>query len=329
MKQPSQKEQEDIENKIIDLIGEGAGERLIIFKPKENLESVDLVVKKRGEYKKKETEDIFLKINSLVSPGDKDDFIFDVFQDKFEPSKNLYLMFVCFNEVDRNASNIWVIPSIAFRDIADSIKSSDGKTIFKFETKISLDNKDKYTKFLINTEDVGKLLLEIVESNGKYQFSESGFRENRIVNLEILKKVVIEARENTYALDSKSSDNPRILGSIQLEYQKTDYYYQFIYFRGKTHFSGQEIVYQNNRPIWTVNYFGSAISGEAEEFLKKFLLEFSGQCRFGENYETEKRSYKYQNIGHGSIEEFFGVEKMFFNNEEIFKTTYCGGIVSR
>ena len=42
--------EENIENLIIDLITESSENRLIAFKPKEDTKSMDLVIKKRGEY---------------------------------------------------------------------------------------------------------------------------------------------------------------------------------------------------------------------------------------------------------------------------------------
>ena len=58
--------QEEIENKIIDLISLGSGGRLVVFKPEKS--NKDLVVEEKSDYKKKV---IFLKVYGKELPAEQ------------------------------------------------------------------------------------------------------------------------------------------------------------------------------------------------------------------------------------------------------------------
>lgn len=317
---------EEIENKIIDQITLGSGSRLIAFKPEKNLMGADLAVERRGGYKEK---GIFFKILGFVGPAETDDFVKDFLQDDFKTDKNFYLLFVYFDEVKQKINNyIWLIPSLQFRDIAESVKSPEGKIFLRFQAPLDIKSKNKYSKFLINIKELGKLVLSAIES-GKLDFEDVFFQENKIINLERLKEFIAEARRNTYASDATSTDNPRLLGSVQLEFQKGDYFYRDIYFSGDQKFVGQEIVYQNSKPVWAMNYIGDAIGKTEISFLKESLFELSGKCRFGQVSEFEKRELKYKDEGQGTLEDFSGHEEIFLEQKSIYKLDYQGGLISK
>ena len=151
--------EENIENRVIDLITEGSEDRLIVFKPKEDTEVIDLVVKKRGEYKKRE---ISFQINIFIGPGGMDRITKDISRENFAPDKSFYLMFVYFDIVKQDVNNIWIIPSAAFLEVSESRKSEDNKPILRFETTTVPEKQDKYAKFLIDKKELGNFLLEII-----------------------------------------------------------------------------------------------------------------------------------------------------------------------
>lgn len=178
--------EENIKNRIIDLITEGSEDRLIVFKPKENTGAVDLIVKKRGEYKpsiapkrqktsfktgrvfsalpKDKSKELSFQINIFIGPGKTNNIIKDILQESFIPSKDFYLMFIYFDEVKQDVSNIWFISSFVFSEIAERQKLKDNKTMLKFETAVDPKEKDKYTKFLISQKELGNSLLETIET---------------------------------------------------------------------------------------------------------------------------------------------------------------------
>ena len=90
--------QEKVENRIIDLINEGAGGRLIIFKPQDS--DKDLAVEKRSDYKK---NPVYLKIFPQKKPLGNANFV---------PAENFYFLFADFDFVAQDVEDeIWLVPS--------------------------------------------------------------------------------------------------------------------------------------------------------------------------------------------------------------------------
>jgi len=110
--------QEEIEDKIIDLIALGAFGRLIVFKS--DNPNRDLVVERKGDYK---TKTIFLNIYGREFLGEQGlpDEINDLAAAKnLEPAGNFYLIFVKFDMVKREiAENFLVVPSMDMQNTLD------------------------------------------------------------------------------------------------------------------------------------------------------------------------------------------------------------------
>ncbi|MDP2741655.1 MAG: DUF5680 domain-containing protein [bacterium] len=315
--------EEDVKNKIIDLITSGSGNRLISFKPERDLRGADLIVKKRGGYEKNEAS---FKINSYIGPVENNNLIKDVLQNDFKPDKGFYLIFDYFNEVKREINDyIWVIPSLEFRDIAEQF-IVNGKNVLRFESSLDIENKNRYSKFLVNKKELGKLLIKLFKFGGELDFKDIDLEE-KLINLERLKEFIIEARKDSLFGGSIPADNPRLIGSSQIEFQKGDFFYQNIFFKRQKGIIGQEIVYQNNRPAWGMNYFGSFIQKEVFDFLETSLLKLLKDCRFGQACELERKEFKYKDEGEGKLEKFFGKEQIFLKGKTIYELNYRGGLI--
>jgi len=341
--------EENIKNRVIDLIGEGSENRLIAFKPDDKSGVVSLIVKKRGEYKppvaqkrlgasfetkrtfsappEDKSQELSFQVHIFIGPSNPDNIVKDIARENIIVDKNFYLMFIYFDEVRQYVSNIWIIPSLMFLEIAESQKLENNKTILKFKITTDEENKNKYAKFLIDQKELGNFFLEIINSKSNIDFDKKIFKDNKDADLKQLEKFISEARENTYAADLKSIENPRLFGSLQSEYQKEYYSYQDIYFTGSKIFVGQEVVYYDNRPIWAMNYLGTVIEKETLAFLKESLLKLSQECRMGKICEFEKKEFKYQDNGQGNLEYFSGKEQIFKKNKDIYSLTYQGGLI--
>mgnify|MGYP001564112027 CR=1 FL=1 len=320
---------EQIEDKVIDCINSAVAGRLIIFKPEKSNLGADLAVERRGKYKEKE---IYFQINDLIVPAENKNFVKDFQQKNFKADKSFYLLFAYFDEIKQEINDyIWLIPSLEFRDIAEVVKMPDNEKLLRFESSADIKLKNKYSKFLIKKQDLGKTILGAMEKGGKFVFKEGPgghpFSEKDIVNLENLKEFLSEARANTYAANATSADNPRLLASIQLEFQKGDYYYRDIFFSGDKKYIGQEIIYFGLKPVWGMNYIGSSLGKREISFLKESLLKLSEKCRMGGVCEYEKREFKYHDQGQGNLEEFSGKEEIFSEGKNIYKLNYNGGII--
>ncbi len=315
-----------IKNKVIEWITKKAEGRVTIFKPKAGMKGVDFIVKKRGEYKGK---GVYVQVKACRSLHNDKIFIKDIQQKDFEPREDFYLIFTYFDLAEQDLSDyVWLVPSLEFRDLAEIITSESGEALLRFEAPISPRKRSKYTKFLINKKDLAQVLVKIATSE-KFEFSEIGPQEIRIINLKELKKFIVEARRNTYAGEGKRVDNPRLVGSIQMEYQKRDYLYRDIYFSGEKNFIGQEVIYQNNNPVWSMVYFGSTEPKEVSDFLKKSLSFLAEECRFGEKCEFEKTPFRYEDKGEGALKRFNGEEKIFIKGKNVYELSYQGGLISK
>ncbi len=318
---------EKIKNKVVGWITKKAGGNVTVFKPKPDkldIKGTDFIVKKRGEYKGRA---VHIQVKGCTSLYENKIFIKDIQQDSFEPREDFYLIFAYFDLAEQDLSDyIWLVPSLEFRDIAEPVTSESGEPLLRFEAPISLRKRNKYTKFLTNKKDLAQVLVEIATSE-KFEFPEIGPQEIQIINLKELKKFISEARRNTYAGEGKMVDSPRLGGSAQMEYQKGGYLYRDIYFSGEKNFIGQEVVYQNNSPVWSMVYCGSAEPKEVSDFLKKSLSSLSEKCRFGEKCEFEKTPFRYEDKGEGTLGQFNGEEKIFIKEKNVYKLRYQGGLI--
>jgi len=316
---------EAIEDKIIDSINAGIAGRLVIFKPEKKGQEDYLAIERRGEYKE---EKIYLQVNSLIIPAKSISFIKDFSLENFKADKNLYLVFAYFNEITQKLEEyVWVIPSLQFRDIAEVISQSDEKKVLRFESSSDFKNKNKYSKFLINIKDLGDVILSALREKKQISFKAVDFEGKSAVNLESLREFLCNARANTYAADSTGVENPRLLESTQREFQKASYFYRDVRFIGDKKVFGQEIIYQDSKPIWGMNYIGSKIGKLEEIFLKEALFKLSDKCRLGQEHNYEKREYKYQDKGQGNLEEFSGKEEVLLNSKSVYSLNYNGGLI--
>ncbi len=147
-----------------------------------------------------------------------------------------------------------------------------------------------------------------------------------------LKEFLVEAKKNTYASDSPNIvAKPYLESSKQFQFSNGKYLYQDIYF-GTEKFSGMEIVYDENVPIWTMVYSGGVDYPmdlkEVYSFLKRALRNISfdfparGPRIFREGHLTYENNYE------GSIERFHGEEYILLNETEVYRLSYYGGIVN-
>lgn len=319
----------EIENSVIDCINFGVAGRLIIFKPEKSIFEADLAIGIRSKYKE---EEIYFQINSIVGYIKDGIFIKDILQKNLKTSKNFYLIFLQYDEIRQKISDyIWLLPSAQFKDMAKVVKIKTNnlpeENFLRFEAPLDIKKKNQYSKFLIKNQELGKTILSALEKGGRFIFKEINFEESQQINLENLKDFLCDARANTYASNNPGIDNPRLLESKQLEFQKGEYFYRDIYFIGKKNLVGQEIIYYNSKPIWGMNYVGNDIGKLETKFLKESLLKLVDKCRTGESCEYQKREFKYKDQGQGNIEKFFGTEEIFLNNKNVYKLNYEGRLL--
>jgi hypothetical protein len=326
MKPQEHKIQEEIEAKIIDWITMNVSGRLVVTKSDKNSFGADLIVNKKGDYK---GEGLFLKVQSQIGPDGAQKISKDFLIEEFKIVKNLYLLFVYFDTVrQRVLDYVWIIPSSEFKDIADVTTSIEGKKIFRFEVPLDIQQKNKYSGFLVYTKDLGKVAFDIINTGKPFVSRGVIFKEEKGVNKEELLEFLKEARLNTFASNNAPVDNPRLLGSKEFSFQKGELFYRDIFFNGNKKFIGQEVVYIGQTPVFGMSYLGSQIEKLQEAFLKESLFRLAQKCRLWQNSEFERREYRYENFGQGDVNEFFGQEKISVSSKPVYKLEYRGGFIS-
>ena len=120
-------------------------------------------------------------------------------------------------------------------------------------------------------------------------------------------------------------------GAKVLSYQEGDYKYVDTYF-GFDPFIGEEIVFYQGKFIWGMNYYGGIVSekvsaNEMIVFLKKAMSLVKADRPFRGPSNFNEGDWKYTDESQGTIENFKGKEKIYYQEELVYELTYHGGLI--
>lgn len=148
-------------------------------------------------------------------------------------------------------------------------------------------------------------------------------------------KFLVEAKLNTYAAQGDdASVTPLLPGSRQLEYGDGPLFYRDVYF-GVAYFVGQETVYNDERPCWSMSYAGGVeknITTNDEMrntyiFLRTALRQVSTAHVFRGPSEFKDNGFEYKNVFEGDFNSFHGTEVITRNSQVVYTLYYGGGTV--
>ena len=144
-----------------------------------------------------------------------------------------------------------------------------------------------------------------------------------------LRTFLVTAKRNTYAAQNGKVPSSR-KSSKDLAFVENDYYYLDSYF-GEKKFSGEEIVYYKDQPVWSMNYYGKMIKEDILEgfieTLREALQKVSEEKPFRGPEEYIRGKYKYRCSNKGNIDFFNGMESIFYENEEVYRLYFHGGSI--
>ena len=131
-----------------------------------------------------------------------------------------------------------------------------------------------------------------------------------------LEEFLVKAKQNTYANAGEGGENTLVDGSKELLYEERDFKYRDRYFGSKT-FAGEEVIWQNNEALWSMNYYGGLTSNikptkEVYEFLKKAMKLVTTDKPYRGPDEFIEGNFKYANDVKGNVDSFKGQEKIYF-----------------
>ena len=135
-----------------------------------------------------------------------------------------------------------------------------------------------------------------------------------------------EAKQNTYAAHGKEVDSCR-LQSHDLAYESGKYRYYDSYFGGQQ-FSGEEVIWHEEVPIWAMNYCGRVISMNfSGDFLKEalFHVPVDKPYRGPEIYQSGE--YTYHCKVEGEFVWYQGYEDIFYGDEKVYECFFHGGSI--
>lgn len=152
-----------------------------------------------------------------------------------------------------------------------------------------------------------------------------------MINGQQLKIFLKEAKINTYAKAGEGGEQILRDNGKRFEYKKGKLHYRDTYF-GSDIFMGEEIVFYQSKPVWGMNYYGSAFSQSVSNkevylFLKKALQKVTQEKPYRGPSHFMDKYFRYINKVNGSIKEFWGEEKIFYKKELVYILKYHGGLI--
>lgn len=165
-------------------------------------------------------------------------------------------------------------------------------------------------------------LVNDYEENCKLQIELS---KEECVDDEII-DFLCKAKKATYAGDGAET-KPSRTNSSDLEYTEGDFKYYDTYLGGEK-FIGEEAVWKNDMPIWSMNYSGRVLGkGFSIKFLKEVLSLVSKDNPYRGPIIYENGQYKYHCMINGDFKWFQGYEEIYFDNAKVYECFFHGGEV--
>lgn len=137
---------------------------------------------------------------------------------------------------------------------------------------------------------------------------------------------LVKAKKATYANKTNKVNSSR-KESHDYSYQENNYTYLDSFF-GAENFSGQAIVYKDEKPCWSMNYYGRVVEENFNgDFLKEALLQVDEELPFRGPLFYQKGEYLYLLRIQGKIDFFQGVEEIYYQTYKVYEGFIQGGIV--
>lgn len=145
-------------------------------------------------------------------------------------------------------------------------------------------------------------------------------------DLEKIIAFLIKAKRKTYAGHGAECESCRP-ASHDLQFGEDNLFYYDSFLGGKM-FSGEEALWQDNVPLWSMNYYGRVI-GEpfSGDFLKEALFNVPVEKPFRGPEFYSQGDYTYHCKVDGDFEYFQGYEDIFYLDKKIYELHFHGGVI--
>ena len=156
------------------------------------------------------------------------------------------------------------------------------------------------------------------------------------MNLKKLSAFLVDAKRNTYAAQRGTVPSSR-LESHDFAYERGPFRYLDSYV-GEVRFSGEEVVWYEGRPIWSMNYYGRLLGPEPGpgfgDFLKRALLKVPESKPFRGPDDYGEGDYRFRQVFEGGteslsgVEAFSGREEILYRDVAVYRLWFHGGLLS-
>jgi len=151
------------------------------------------------------------------------------------------------------------------------------------------------------------------------------------MDIKQLSKFLVKAKINTYASSGEGEEKNLPDGSKELEFEEKEFKYRDRYF-GFNPFIGEEIVWQNEKIVWGMNYYGRITSEKIPvkqiyQFLQEALKKVTENKPFRGPDNFKQGDFEYFNKIEGNVENFNGEEKIFHKKQLVYQLRYSGGLI--
>ena len=168
---------------------------------------------------------------------------------------------------------------------------------------------------------IDKLVKDYDDENCSYE----GTKQMNYTNEKEI-EFLCRAKKSTYAGNGGESISSRP-NSHDLQYVENNLKYIDTYLGGEK-FAGEEAIWCDNTPFWSMNYIGRIIAdGFSGDFLKECLLLISTEYPYRGPFVYQNGDYKYHCVVDGEFEWFSGYEEIFCNDIKVYECIFHGGCI--
>ena len=135
---------------------------------------------------------------------------------------------------------------------------------------------------------------------------------------------LLRAKKNTYAAHGAEISSSRP-ASHDLRYAEGDFLYLDTYLGG-LQFSGEEAIWKDGVPIWSMNYCGRVTGdGFSGDFLKQALLRVTKDAPYRGPSEYIEGEMRYLSRADGDLSWFQGYEEITLSGKRVYECFFHGG----
>ena len=194
------------------------------------------------------------------------------------------------------------------------------QTISKWENGQAL---PELSGMILLSELYGVTIDRIVKGDDECNISLS---QKADVDINAAIPFLIRAKKNTYAGKENEVKASRI-AAHDFCYEENSFLYYDTYLGGES-FSGEEAVWLNENPIWSMNYSGRVIGENfSGDFLKEVLFQVPEDMPYRGPAIYSKGDYHYHCKVLGEFVWYQGYEEIFYLDEKIYECYFHGGVI--